>query len=54
MCNGFVHDRLNVFLAIFELARSTSGPIRAIGLDREDRSMSGAASNFGDGYGIAR
>ena len=34
-------------------ARYTSGPITAIWLDRKNKSMWGAASNFGEDYGIA-
>lgn len=46
-------DLLQSFLAMVELARSTSGPITAIWLDRKHRSMWGAASTFGEDYGIA-
>jgi gamma-glutamyltranspeptidase/glutathione hydrolase len=36
-----------------EFARNTSGPITAIMWDRRNRSFWGAASNFGEDYGIA-
>lgn len=36
-----------------DLKERTSGPITAIWFDREHNSMWGAASNFGDDYGIA-
>jgi gamma-glutamyltranspeptidase/glutathione hydrolase len=36
-----------------DFARNTSGPITAIWLDRKNKSMWGAASNFGEDYGIA-
>ena len=36
-----------------EFARYTSGPITAIWLDRKNKSMWGAASNFGEDYGIS-
>ncbi len=36
-----------------EYARYTSGPITAIWVDRKNKSLWGAASNFGEDYGIA-
>jgi gamma-glutamyltranspeptidase/glutathione hydrolase len=37
----------------FEFDARTSGPITAIWLDRKHRTFWGAASNFGEDYGIA-
>jgi len=36
-----------------DFATHTSGPITAIWIDRKHRSLWGAASNFGEDYGIA-
>ena len=36
-----------------ELRERTSGPITAIWFDRENGTLWGAASNYGDDYGIA-
>lgn len=49
----WVRDRLSNMGYTLELKERTSGPITAIWFDREHGSMWGAASNYGDDYGIA-
>ena len=48
-----VQSRLEKMGYRIELKERTSGPITAIWFDREHGSMWGAASNYGDDYGIA-
>ncbi len=49
----WVRDDLRRRGYALEFARYTSGPITAIWLDRKHGSLWGAASNFGEDYGIA-
>jgi gamma-glutamyltranspeptidase / glutathione hydrolase len=49
----WVRDDLRRRGYALEFARYTSGPITAIWLDRKNGSLWGAASNFGEDYGIA-
>lgn len=49
----WVRDELRSRGYSLEFARYTSGPITAIVWDRKHRSFWGAASNFGEDYGIA-
>jgi gamma-glutamyltranspeptidase/glutathione hydrolase len=49
----WVRDDLRRRGYTLEFARYTSGPITAIWLDRKHGSMWGAASNFGEDYGIS-
>ncbi len=49
----WVRDRLSLMGYTLEMKERTSGPITAIWFDREHGSMWGAASNYGDDYGIA-
>ena len=49
----WVQKKLSSMGYHLELKERTSGPITAIWFDRQHGSMWGAASNFGDDYGIA-
>jgi len=49
----WVRDDLRRRGYALEFARNTSGPITAIWMDRKNRSLWGAASNFGEDYGIS-
>jgi gamma-glutamyltranspeptidase/glutathione hydrolase len=49
----WVRDDLRKRGYSLEFTRYTSGPITAIWLDRKNRTLWGAASNFGEDYGIA-
>ncbi|MHB1297041.1 MAG: gamma-glutamyltransferase family protein [Gemmatimonadaceae bacterium] len=49
----WVRDDLRKRGYTLEFARYTSGPITAIWLDRKNKSLWGAASNFGEDYGVA-
>jgi gamma-glutamyltranspeptidase/glutathione hydrolase len=49
----WVRDDLRRRGYTLEFARRTSGPITAIWVDRAHRTLWGAASNFGEDYGIA-
>lgn len=49
----WVRDELGRMGYDVETRRRTSGPITAIGFDREHGTMWGAASDFGEDYGIA-
>lgn len=49
----WVRDRLSLMGYTLEIKERTSGPITAIWFDRKHGSMWGAASNYGDDYGIA-
>ena len=49
----WVREKLSSMGYRLELKERTSGPITAIWFDQEHGSMWGAASNFGDDYGIA-
>ena len=50
---SWVQKKLSSMGYHLELKERTSGPITAIWFDRQHGSMWGAASNFGDDYGIA-
>ena len=50
---AWVRDRLADMGYTLELKDRTSGPITAIWFDNENGTMWGAASNYGDDYGIA-
>ena len=52
MPSGVVHqlERMGYFV---EAWKKTSGPITAIHIDLENRTIMGGASDFGDDYGVA-
>jgi gamma-glutamyltranspeptidase/glutathione hydrolase len=50
---SWVRDELGEMGYEVETHRHTSGPITAIGFDREHGTMWGAASDYGEDYGIA-
>ena len=46
-------ERLYADVYLLETATHTSGPITAIHVDREQGTMWGGASDYGDDYGVA-